>query len=652
MNNTSFQPMPAWLQAAQGLPSYPRAVPDWHQYERASAAVRLGERNNFTQAAMRLNADHEQLLVEQQQRHFAKEHPRARTHAEVQPPATRPAPTAKHSYHTVVQPPAPPARSPVTASRLLGIGAEYLIGPALLAAYFLTRRRRRSSAPAQTEAPAAPAVPDLDPRPARGTWLAREDGVTHHLVRPTLEQLKQRGVDPSTLVPLGNMYLWPKTEQLHTKIIGVPGSGKTTAINNMLAVIERRGDRVIISDFGGGYVSRFYRPERGDVILNPFDQRSAAWDLFADIRTEYDADASAAALVPEGHGDNAEWSRYAQQFVSACITALRASPQPPTVSELWRLVAMAPIAELRVALAGTPAAAFVEGGNEKMFGSVRSTAVGACKSLSYLAAQRADGRLSLTDYVGDDSRRGWLFLSYTSKQRSSLKGLIASELRAAISGVLERPEGDARIWFIVDELDALGKIDGLSDALARMRKHGGRCALAFQAVGQGEEVYGKNVFSVILETCGNSLILQCGGKGSEGTSAYASALLGKREVLKTTWATSKSRGENTGSSTTGGGGGSHSGQNWSDTEGSNTQYHVEDTVLPSQIEGLEPLHGLVKIGNMDLWSWCTLTINRIPQSQPAFVLAGGDDSSDTATPGSASPEPSKPPEAINLARLV
>jgi hypothetical protein len=45
-------------------------------------------------------------------------------------------------------------------------------------------------------------------------------------------------------------------------------------------------------------------------------------------------------------------------------------------------------------------------------------------------------------------------------------------------------EGDWRLWFVVDELDALGAIDGLPDALARLRKFGGRCALGFQSMSQ------------------------------------------------------------------------------------------------------------------------------------------------------------------------
>jgi type IV secretory pathway TraG/TraD family ATPase VirD4 len=43
-------------------------------------------------------------------------------------------------------------------------------------------------------------------------------------------------------------------------------------------------------------------------------------------------------------------------------------------------------------------------------------------------------------------------------------------------------EGDRRLWFIIDELDALGQVDGLKDALARLRKFGGRCVLGFQSM--------------------------------------------------------------------------------------------------------------------------------------------------------------------------
>jgi type IV secretory pathway TraG/TraD family ATPase VirD4 len=60
----------------------------------------------------------------------------------------------------------------------------------------------------------------------------------------------------------------------------------------------------------------------------------------------------------------------------------------------------------------------------------------------------------------------------------------AVRLRLAIVEAMSGKEGDRRLWFIVDRLDALGTIDGLKDALARLRKFGGRCVLGFQSIAQ------------------------------------------------------------------------------------------------------------------------------------------------------------------------
>ncbi len=63
---------------------------------------------------------------------------------------------------------------------------------------------------------------------------------------------------------------------------------------------------------------------------------------------------------------------------------------------------------------------------------------------------------------------------------------------------------------------------GLKDALARLRKFGGRCVLGFQSIGQVSAVYGAGA-QAIVENCGNTLILRCSGSENGGTSQYASA---------------------------------------------------------------------------------------------------------------------------------
>ena len=80
-------------------------------------------------------------------------------------------------------------------------------------------------------------------------------------------------------------------------------------------------------------------------------------------------------------------------------------------------------------------------------------------------------------------------------------------------------EGDHRLWFAVDELDALGAIYGLSDARARPRKFGGRCALGFQSIGQVSTTYGAGPAQAMVENCSNTLILRCSPASAAGPRA-------------------------------------------------------------------------------------------------------------------------------------
>jgi hypothetical protein len=109
--------------------------------------------------------------------------------------------------------------------------------------------------------------------------------------------------------------------------------------------------------------------------------------------------------------------------------------------------------------------------------------------------------------------------------------MIAAWIRLAIIEAMSQPEDrDQRLWFVVDELDALGAIDGLKDALARLRKFGGRCVLGFQSIAQVSNTYGQGDAHTIIENCANTLILRCSGSENGGTSHFASKLIGEREM--------------------------------------------------------------------------------------------------------------------------
>jgi hypothetical protein len=71
-------------------------------------------------------------------------------------------------------------------------------------------------------------------------------------------------------ITLAGIPVAPEDQTKHFKLIGTTGTGKSIAIQEILAAALARGDRSIIADPDGGYLRRFHDPAR-DVILNPFD---------------------------------------------------------------------------------------------------------------------------------------------------------------------------------------------------------------------------------------------------------------------------------------------------------------------------------------------------------------------------------------------
>ncbi len=120
-----------------------------------------------------------------------------------------------------------------------------------------------------------------------------------------------------------------RDETKHFKLLGTTGTGKSTAIREMLAGAIRRGDRAVIADPDGGYLSRFYARYRGDVILNPFATDSVKWDWSAEIQHYYDVEQLASGLIPSSNdASGQEWRGYARTFLTAvarrCCEAGRA----------------------------------------------------------------------------------------------------------------------------------------------------------------------------------------------------------------------------------------------------------------------------------------------------------------------------------------
>ena len=128
---------------------------------------------------------------------------------------------------------------------------------------------------------------------------------------------KQHGAD---ILVLAAVWVPPEDETKHFKLIGTTGSGKSTAIRELLYQAIKRGVRAIFADPDGGYLSKLYDPRFGDVILNPFDARSAKWNPLLDVDNAFEADLLAKALIP----GESEWNSKARTFMAAVTRQCKA----------------------------------------------------------------------------------------------------------------------------------------------------------------------------------------------------------------------------------------------------------------------------------------------------------------------------------------
>ena len=184
-----------------------------------------------------------------------------------------------------------------------------------------------------------------------------------------------------------------------------------------------RGDRAVIADPDGGYLRRFFDADRGDIMLNPFDERSVKWDLFAEIKTPYDVEQLARSLIPDHEGSDRSWRGYARTFFSA-VTRQAHEAGVTDMAELYRLHDGRRPDGAAQLVKGTPAQPFLEEHNSQMFDSIRSVTSAAIGPLEYIARQKGTG-FSVRSWVADD--RPWRALH--ALQRRTNRRVALDDLR-------------------------------------------------------------------------------------------------------------------------------------------------------------------------------------------------------------------------------
>lgn len=377
-----------------------------------------------------------------------------------------------------------------------------------------------------------------------------------------------RSSEEKNQITIADVPIPSELECLHFLIGGSTGAGKSVAITEMLSRIIPRGDRVIITDPNGEFLSRFW--VKGDVLLNPFDRRGQGWSLYNEIRSSYDYEHYAKSVIPPGsNAQDAEWHAYAQLLFSETAKRLldKGEHDMKSLSE-W--LTRKPAEELKELLVGTAAAGLFEPGAGKALASTRFIVTNYLAPHQYLSS----GNFSLRNWL-EDGDGGNLFITWREDMADALRPLISTWLDIISTSILSlSPNPLHRIWLIVDELASLEKLNSLEAALTKGRKHGLRVVAGLQSTAQLDRLYGKDE-AVVLRSCFRNLLILGGASSDPDTAEVFSRGLGEWDVERKQDSVSRTR----------------QGTNRTKT----TQRVKERVVLPSEIMNLPKLTGYLSL---------------------------------------------------------
>lgn len=340
----------------------------------------------------------------------------------------------------------------------------------------------------------------------------------------TLTTLLQKSGVASDIT-LAGVPLIKDAERAHFLIAGTPGTGKSVCMAELLDHIRAKGQRAIVYDKVGDFVSQYYRPGK-DILLNPLDERAPAWDIWAECRDASDYDTLAAALMPlPSQGSDPFWVNGARTIFAATAYQMRSRPDKSMRALLQHLL-MSDLDTIAALLKGTEAETLVSEKIEKTALSIKTVLATYLKSLRYL--KEGDTSFSIRRWVEDENQDSWLFVTSRADKHESLKPLISAWLEIAGNALMSlAPDKNRRIWMSLDELPSLHRLPYLSAMLAESRKFGGCLIATIQSIAQLRSLYGENEAEAIAGLCNTRLFFRT---PEAKTALWVSKSLGESDI--------------------------------------------------------------------------------------------------------------------------
>ncbi len=312
-------------------------------------------------------------------------------------------------------------------------------------------------------------------------------------------------------------------EMLHSLFCGAPGTGKSQQFFALMRQIRARGKRMIVYDPTGEYTQAFYR-EGKDILMNPLDVRSPNWTIWHEIEKNYHFDNIASGLMPDPIKDDPFWVKAGRMVLKEVFRALGEAGKR-TNGDLYQAIANSNLQEMYTLLKDTPGSTYVDPLTERTGMSIKMTVQNQLESFRFLHDEGEP--FSIRQWVQEESDT-WMFITARESLREALKPVLSLWVDIAIKAVLDlSPIHQERLWFALDELPTLQKLDILKLAITNGRKYGLCFALGMQDLPQLYAIYGQEFAKTIISSCQTKLLLRV----TDGEAAkMMSKLMGQVEV--------------------------------------------------------------------------------------------------------------------------
>jgi hypothetical protein len=354
-----------------------------------------------------------------------------------------------------------------------------------------------------------------------------------------------------------------KLERRGILYVGQPSEGKTQMLHRIIQGAIDNGDQAIIHDNKGELTENYGHLNQVGIIA-PWDQRTWAWDISADVQGQFEAESLADQLTPaERDVQDPMWSRASAAMIAGAIRAMEHEhgigdwnwddvfdilDRPPqehlkAVTEYYRP------AEKIMAYGSSGS-----GGREKGDGAGKGRTLQSIllNTESYLRPfQRmakafrevpVEKMISIKDWLEGNTDAPNILILQTSGQyeelsKRTIQSVVSVIARAAASPHL--PEKDHETWIILDEFPQLGQIRQIGEIWETGRSKGIRGVIAIQALAQLEETYSETFARKLQTMIETWCITSCSGSAPKRFSD----MLGKQRVKRYHRSTSNSDGQ-------------------------------------------------------------------------------------------------------------